>query len=302
MQYDTLRINWHVAADGDSSGPSLVTPLIEVNGQPLFGVAVPVVDALDVLVCSGHNGRFNLLTCSCGNPGCAGIHEEVLVQADTRGVRWNVPAPGYQEAMASSFGAGPWSFFFEPQAFAGALAKAKAELLEIERESKVTVALCPWAPWDWAEEAPPIAAVLAEAQRHHEENIRKQLCFEKSFGDLCAGSIVLRTPTRAFRMGMQPYAWAVVNALDLPLEAHSENDNATLMRAWTEAASALRANPQEAVLQLPDEVLHSYCQPEGGDRYVPDSSGVYFWRRPDCVVSVEAVPQVSPFDATEQKI
>lgn len=290
MTFDHLSIRWHVDPLSVQGGKplSLATPQVHVNGRPLFSDELPVVDTLGLLVCSGQGGGFDLLTCTCGVPGCAGFHEEVEVLADAHSVRWRIPAQGYSGALHESFGGGPWTLEFERQAFEQAIAQAETLLLEAEKAAGTPLALCPWEPWaeDDNEKVPPVADILRKSRARFERTLRRQRCFEQAFGGMAKKDLLLHTAERSFSLTVRQYAWAVESRSDLPCVVSSEEDFRALERTLGKAAQALREDPRTAVLGLPDDLLDCYVRALGPERGLTDSAGVLFWRRADCAVTL----------------
>lgn len=100
----------------ESGKPSLVTvvtPVLYVDGHPLFTDATPVLDTWDLLARSDFPGDFELLTCDCGIADCAGFHDPVVAAVEGALVRWNFPAPGYGPKLSPAFGNAPVELVFE---------------------------------------------------------------------------------------------------------------------------------------------------------------------------------------------
>lgn len=288
--FDRLSIRWHVDPLSAQGGQplSLATPQVHVNGRALFVGERPVVDTLSLLVCSGQTGGFDLLTCTCGVPGCAGFHEEVEVLADAHSVRWHIPAQGYSGALHESFGAGPWTFEFERQSFEQAITQAEILVLEAEKNAGAPLALCPWEPWadDDTEKVPPVADVLRKSRARFEHTLRQQRCFEQAFGDMAKKDLLVQTAERSFSLTVRQYAWAVESRADLPCVVSTQEDFSALERTLNQAAQALRKDPRAAVLGLPDDLLDCYVRALGPEHGVTDSAGELFWRRSDCTVAL----------------
>lgn len=63
-----------------------------VNGEPL-------VDYKEYSICAAElkqsirDGEFFIITCTCGDAGCAGIFEPIQVRRKSREVYWNITQP-----------------------------------------------------------------------------------------------------------------------------------------------------------------------------------------------------------------
>lgn len=58
-----------------------------------------VFDAVSVVLQGLEPGEFEVYTCSCGVAGCAGIHEDVVLEADDRYVRWRFPKDPFSKRL-----------------------------------------------------------------------------------------------------------------------------------------------------------------------------------------------------------
>lgn len=118
---------------GESSpdGLSVVvaTPMLKVDGLPLFRNPRPVVDTIELLFKATQAGEMELLTCSCGVPGCAGFHEAVRVRRDGDVVHWGMPRLGYDRALAEHLTA-PLTLSFELSALQQCLSDLRQALVK----------------------------------------------------------------------------------------------------------------------------------------------------------------------------
>jgi hypothetical protein len=89
-KYDTLKIEYHVSVEGESRDRYIV-PSLWINSQRL-GADV-VVDLREVVATLRGPGEYFPLTCGCGEPGCAGIFQGIIVFHYWDTVRWLIPEP-----------------------------------------------------------------------------------------------------------------------------------------------------------------------------------------------------------------
>lgn len=65
---------------------------LRVNGQSLFDLRDGglSIDLAELARSVDHDGDYQMLTCSCGIAGCAGIKEGIRVRHNAKCVRWSV--------------------------------------------------------------------------------------------------------------------------------------------------------------------------------------------------------------------
>jgi hypothetical protein len=85
-----LSINWHIKEDEDEVGNHLLEAVIKIDGEPLvnfdfYGLAA---DLRELERSASDEGAFFIITCSCGNAGCAGIREGIEVKHRAGRVLW----------------------------------------------------------------------------------------------------------------------------------------------------------------------------------------------------------------------
>ena len=130
---NTLRI--HFAQHLDESVPQRPVLTVEarvlVDGIDLGEGAGYVFDWLWLVAQGAEGGEFDLFTCSCGVPGCAGIHESCVLHAEVDRITWALPETAYAALLRPRVvpqGA-PLRFVFEREAYLQAL---EASLVEFE--------------------------------------------------------------------------------------------------------------------------------------------------------------------------
>lgn len=65
---------------------------LTVDGQYLHEVGV-YIDPVDLVASASMSGEFFIYTCDCGNPGCQGIHDGVMVSHTSEKVVWRLKNP-----------------------------------------------------------------------------------------------------------------------------------------------------------------------------------------------------------------
>ncbi len=133
---NTLRIHFAPCPAGTSSaqGPAAAPafePRVLVDGIDLGEGAGYVFDWLWLVAQGSREGEFDLFTCSCGVPGCAGIHTACRLSAQTGQVIWELPEQAYGALLRPRVlpqGA-PLRFVFDEAAYLRAL---EASIVEFE--------------------------------------------------------------------------------------------------------------------------------------------------------------------------
>lgn len=91
MEYDTIRIQYRVTIEQEEPLRRCIAPSLWVNDECISeGVTV---DLRELVASMEKSGQYDILTCSCGEPGCAGIWEGVVVIHWPEAIRWLIPEP-----------------------------------------------------------------------------------------------------------------------------------------------------------------------------------------------------------------
>ncbi|WP_420264706.1 hypothetical protein [Candidatus Magnetominusculus dajiuhuensis] len=102
MDYDTLRIEYRVVKDDTSSKKHMV-PSLWINNECLTDGFT--LDMRGLVASVKGNGQYDILTCSCGEPICAGISEGIIVlhhrDYEAKFVRWLIPHPIRDDSIVS---------------------------------------------------------------------------------------------------------------------------------------------------------------------------------------------------------
>lgn len=88
MQYDKLKIEYTMC-DGDVEPFKRLIPFLWINDEC---ISKRVTVDMRVLVASIQgSGEYEILTCSCGESGCAGIWEGIIVIHRQESIQWLIP-------------------------------------------------------------------------------------------------------------------------------------------------------------------------------------------------------------------
>lgn len=109
---DTLTINLKLHSH-DEPEDYLVTE-VAINGQPIVDFGKYAIDLYELMKSKQSNGSFFIITCWCGDAGCAGISHGIKVEHRDGKVFWVVSEPepkrnlvfqqdAYQQAMEGFF-------------------------------------------------------------------------------------------------------------------------------------------------------------------------------------------------------
>jgi len=89
MKYDTIRIEYDLQAINNPLSVRDVVPSVWINDERLYPEFT--VDMREVVASIKGPGQYDIFTCSCGEPGCAGIWEGVIVIHWPNSIRWLIP-------------------------------------------------------------------------------------------------------------------------------------------------------------------------------------------------------------------
>ena len=115
---NTLCVRTRIERDLETRRPYLMTKVL-VDGQVLVAYEQLWlgVDIGELRKSMSSDGDFYIVTCSCGEPRCAGIREGIRVYRDTRNVHWVVRGFGATRALV-----------FDREAYATAIEQGIQEL------------------------------------------------------------------------------------------------------------------------------------------------------------------------------
>lgn len=87
--YDTIRIEYAVHTVNEALSIRDVVPSIWINGERLYPGFT--IDMRHLVASMRGSGQYDIFTCSCGEPGCAGIWEGIVVLHWPNSIRWLIP-------------------------------------------------------------------------------------------------------------------------------------------------------------------------------------------------------------------
>ncbi len=122
-------------ASAGAAAPLTVEPRVLVDGIDLGEGASYVFDWLYLVAQGLQPGEFDLFTCSCSVPGCAGIHESCVLRVEAEQVIWEVPETAYGRMLRPRVVAhgAPLRFVFEPRAYLQALEDSVVHFEALQR-------------------------------------------------------------------------------------------------------------------------------------------------------------------------
>jgi hypothetical protein len=148
-----------------------------------------------------------LFTCSCGNPGCAGLHESGAIEVNDDRVTWVLPREPVARALPADLvpETGPVRLEFDRPAYEQAMEQATLDLERISRETGLPVDI--WTGHLGPECPNGVPRSLREELAFQREHIidweEQQKWREATFGDLLYMELVLTLPN-GFRYSI-PY-------------------------------------------------------------------------------------------------
>lgn len=120
---------------------AVVRPL--VNGRPVC--ARYLFDASALLTQRDVSGPVDLFTCTCGEPGCAGLFDDTVLEVEGPLVHWHFPEDPFRSTLGENWftSAEPLTFTFTREQYLHALAGLTVGLVANERELGEPLALSP---------------------------------------------------------------------------------------------------------------------------------------------------------------
>ena len=88
---DSLKI--HYNTDIESDGSKYLSVILVVNNKRLVDIDKYGIDARALNSSIKNNGDYFIITCHCGDHGCAGIEKGIKVKIDTEYVYWDIYEP-----------------------------------------------------------------------------------------------------------------------------------------------------------------------------------------------------------------
>lgn len=126
--------------DGQQLGID-VTPVLDGTPFPNIGV----FDAVDMLLYGAADAETDLYTCSCGNAGCAGFHEEVRLRASSDTMAWEFPEEPFRALLDPAIiqAGAPLHLTFDKAQYVQALAVLESNLEKLFKDSVMPAVVIP---------------------------------------------------------------------------------------------------------------------------------------------------------------
>jgi len=91
MEQDVLRIEYRLQVEEGEPLVGCIVPSLWVNDECVSEGFV--VDLRNLVATLKGSGEYEIVTCSCGEPGCAGIWQGIIVFHYYDLIRWLIPVP-----------------------------------------------------------------------------------------------------------------------------------------------------------------------------------------------------------------
>lgn len=163
---------------------AVIRPL--VNGRALLPRLT--FDAFEVLAQRTDSGAAFLFTCGCGEPGCAGIDDEMYIGRTGPLVTWEFPEEPFRGLLDESWFApgAPLELQFSQTQYQAALQQLTDRLLTLERAAGGSLAIAP----DAILPTEPLSTRLAVRIRQKQEEVEQMADRLATFGPLLAEDVV----------------------------------------------------------------------------------------------------------------
>ena len=92
MKYDTIKIDYEISPTKGESLKRYIRPSLWINNECLSRELT--VDMREMIASLKGSGEYAILTCTCGEPGCAGVWENIIVIHWPTTIRWLIPHQG----------------------------------------------------------------------------------------------------------------------------------------------------------------------------------------------------------------
>ena len=224
-----------------------------VNGNVLSTGWVFDTTALLVRKNIGYH-LFNMFTCSCGEAGCAGIHDEVHVRVQTDIVQWQFPrqspfietlVPGYFASVDN-----PLVWTFEASAYTEALALLVTMLEKLETETlDMSVEL--W-PQDGRPNDAPTQKVLIQletAERGFNDYSEKKKDARAYWGALYSASLAIAVDDATYSISVRDFLEVVCDKIHEKIDDNETDEELNNVRdTWKqEQTGYFKTRPEEFV-------------------------------------------------------
>jgi hypothetical protein len=127
---NVLQISTAVKNDPNDNPAHFIFTSVLVDGQPIvdYDRYEVATNLFDLWESTKRDGEFFIITCLCGDAGCAGIQEGVHVSFDSEKVRWTVKGWGPTQ-----------TYIFEREAYVDAIEAGVEELRQMTAQHKLEI-------------------------------------------------------------------------------------------------------------------------------------------------------------------
>lgn len=264
MPYDTLE--WSLTPVVQDTFAFDAKGIETVAGQKVYAAIAPIVngtllstswvfDTTALLVRNNIGYHlFNMFTCSCGEAGCAGIHDEVHLRVQSDIVQWQFPRqkPFIRILIPTHFASvdSPLVWTFDASAYATALASLIAMIEKLETQTlDMPVEL--W-PQDGSPNNAPTQKVLIQletAKRWFNEYSERTDDARAYWGSLYAAALTVPMDDATYNISVQNFLEVVCDQIHEKIddtETDDELDN--LRETWKqEQTGYFKSRPEEFV-------------------------------------------------------
>lgn len=149
MRNDVLQISVQIESAAEEPEYRLLVPEIRINGERVGeGFAI---DMSALTASTQRSGEFYIFTCGCGDSGCAGIDDGVIVLYRCDTISWLIPDPlstrlpqpswiRQRPSRASVYR----KYWFSSRSYRRKIAAALAEAKRLYRSETPSPELCPY--------------------------------------------------------------------------------------------------------------------------------------------------------------
>lgn len=171
-----------------------------IDGQePLRSTKERPFDAIEALSTVEEQGERFLYTCSCGEPGCAGLFEGVHVGSDEDTVQFRFPGEAYEHMLEPSFKPPAGEDFvavFDRKQYRQAFEELEQELRGLEAENPL-MQVAPSSA-DSPEEGSSFSSVLQKVRAYRQAKESRKAFARKTLGAFFDKDILVATPEGEF--------------------------------------------------------------------------------------------------------
>jgi hypothetical protein len=225
---------------------ALVKALVDGN-EPLRSTESQPFDALTAILYGVRSGECFLYTCSCGVPGCAGLHEGVLVSIADAQVTWAFPSITYRKKLQPPFVSETLEsvvLTFQSEQYFEAFKNLTARLHALAADNPhLQLSFDEQGYGDPYKQA--FSASWPGCQKRAQQHFATEVLIEDIFREVANLTLKLETPSGTF--ALSPEQWRAAIYAEAP---YSAKVSAAGVRAYR-AAAALRDTPAAFLKSIP---------------------------------------------------